>query len=246
MNYDLILLDADGTLFDFDTAAKAAFTGICRDFALVSRSSSGAPEGPDAEETLFARYLTINHELWAALERGEIDKESLKAERFRRLFAEVGVNTPTANPVAVGERYLELLAKGSQLLSGAEDFVGRLASSGAELAIVTNGVASVQHGRFDQSSLVKLIPHLFISEELGAEKPDPYFFSQVFKLLGRSKTEKKGVIVMGDSWNADILGALGFGLDALWFNPAKKPMPVEDTTALQASNYEEAWAILAK
>jgi 2-haloacid dehalogenase len=211
--YDLILLDADGTLFDFDAAAAAAFRATSTEAGIGTAA---------VEEGLFQRYLEINHALWAALERGEIDKESLKAERFRRLFAE---RTIAADAVAFSGRYLDHLAEGVQLLEGAEAFVRTLAGTGVDLAIVTNGISSVQRGRFFRSPLAALIPHFFISEELGAEKPAAEFFAEAFRRLDRPVTRKEGVIVMGDSWSADIAGALGFGLDALWFNPARKPRP---------------------
>jgi 2-haloacid dehalogenase len=214
MKYDLVLLDADGTLFDFDAAAASAFRVTCAEAGIVG------------DQTLFERYLEINHALWAALECGEIDKESLKAERFRRLFAERAI---VADAMAFSGRYLEHLAEGSQLLEGAETFVRTVERSGADLAIITNGISSVQRGRFFRSPLAALIPHLFISEELGAEKPATGFFSEAFRRLGRDEAEKAGVIVMGDSWSADIVGALGFGLDALWFNPAGKSRPEADT-----------------
>lgn len=211
--YDLVLLDADGTLFDFDTAAASAFRATCAEAGIDAAVVDGG---------LFERYLEINHALWAALERGEIDKESLKAERFRRLFSERDI---TAGPVAFSDRYLVHLAEGAQLLDGAESFVRSLAGAGMALAIVTNGIASVQRGRFFRSPLAALIPHLFISEELGAEKPAAEFFAEAFRRFGRDAAEKDGVIVIGDSWAADIVGALGFGLDALWFNPAGKERP---------------------
>ncbi len=216
MKYDLVLLDADGTLFDFDAAAAAAFRASCAEVGLdaEARGSGG--------ETFFARYLEINHDLWAALERGEIDKESLKAERFRRLFAEYSI---AVDPAAFSDRYLVHLAEGAQLFSGAEAFVRKVAEAGARLAIVTNGISEVQRGRFFRSPLASLIGDLFISEELGAEKPAAAFFSEAFRRLGRPESAKEGVIVVGDSWSADIAGALGFGLHALWFNPDGKPRP---------------------
>lgn len=217
MPYDLVLLDADGTLFDFDAASEAAFRAACADTGIA-----GAVPSVDS---LFARYREINHAIWAELERGEIDKETLKAERFRRLFAAVSVD---ADPGAFSSRFLGFLSEGAQLIPGAEDFVRSLASAGVRAAIVTNGISSVQRGRFARSPFVPLIPDLLISEELGAEKPAAAFFSEAFRRLGRPESEKAGVVVVGDSWSADVAGAIGFGLDAVWFNPAGKPVPRAD------------------
>lgn len=217
--YDLILLDADGTLFDFDAAAEAAFRGTAAEFSLAPHAAGG---GAASVDELFARYRVINHGIWAELERGEIDKESLKAERFRRLFAEFGIG---ADPAAFSARFLVLLSEGAQVLPGALDFVRALHAAGKHLSIVTNGISAVQRGRFARSPFGGLISDLFISEELGAEKPAPAFFAEAFRRLGRSESEKAGAVVVGDSWSADILGAVGFGLDAVWFNPAGKAAP---------------------
>lgn len=240
MAYELVLLDADGTLFDFDAAAASAFSVTCTEASVGATAVDGG---------LFERYLEINHVLWAALERGEIDKESLKAERFRRLFAERDI---AADPIAFSDRYLVHLAEGAQLLDGAESFVRTLARTGVKLAIVTNGISSVQRGRFFRSPLAALIPELLISEELGAEKPAPAFFSEAFRRLGRDEKEKGGVVVMGDSWSADIVGALGFGLDAIWFNPKRKSRPGigggsdhrGESELYEAADYAAALAIL--
>ncbi|OHE67096.1 MAG: noncanonical pyrimidine nucleotidase, YjjG family [Treponema sp. RIFOXYC1_FULL_61_9] len=230
MDYELVLLDADGTLFDFDAAAAAAFAAC--------GSESGIPDA----SLIFPRYLQINHGLWADLERGGIDKESLKSERFRRLFAEFSL---TVDAASFSVRYLQLLATQAPLLEGAEGFVRTLKESGVRLAVVTNGVASVQRGRFSRSPLGALIPELMISEELGAEKPSRAFFSEAFRCLGRPATDTEGVVVVGDSWSADIEGALGFGLDAIWFNPARKGRPDGARPEVaEAASYGEVLALL--
>lgn len=232
--YDLVLLDADGTLFDFGAASEAAFRGAAADFGLGSRGVS--------TDALFSRYRAINHGIWEELERGEIDKESLKAERFRRLFAEFSIG---ADPAAFSARFLVLLSEGAQIFPGAEAFVRALAAADKRLAIVTNGISAVQRGRFARSPLGALIPDLLISEELGAEKPAAAFFAEAFRRLGRAETEKAGVVVVGDSWSADIAGALGFGLDAVWFNPDGKSAPAALPPSVRvARGYAEALAIL--
>jgi 2-haloacid dehalogenase len=161
-SYDLVLLDADGTILDFEAASEAAFRGTA--------AEAGLEAGPAPTEALFARYRAINHGIWEELERGEIDKEALKTERFRRLFAEFGIG---ADPAAFSARFLDRLSEGSQLLPGAEDFVRSLTDAGKRLAIVTNGISAVQRGRFARSPFASLIPDLLISEELGAGSRTP-------------------------------------------------------------------------
>lgn len=224
--YDLVLLDADGTLLDFDAAQTEAF-GSALGEAVGRALGRVAGQGRDVDfDRVFRRYREINHGIWAELERGEIDKETLKVERFRRLFSEFSID---ASAAATSERYLALLSEGAQALAGAEDFVRSLLAAGLSLAIVTNGVSSVQRGRFSRSPLGALVPNLFISEELGAEKPDPAFFAEVFRRLHRPDSARSSVAVMGDSWSADVEGARRYGLDALWFNPGGAPRPDSGT-----------------
>ena len=161
--YDYILFDADHTLFDFDRAEREALHRVLR--------RRGYPL-----EAAEARYLALNRDLWARFDRGEIRREVLIVERFARLAREFG---RTDDPEELNLEYLTCLGEGAYLLPGAEALCRTLAES-CTLAIVTNGVALAQRGRFRRSPLRDIIPWLFISEEIGASKPDPAFFRAVF------------------------------------------------------------------
>lgn len=235
MKYDIVLLDADGTLFDFEAAAEAAFGATSAEFI----------PGLDAP-ALFSRYHEINDVIWAELERGEIGKEELKVERFRRLFADEAYvragGRPGVDPAAFSARYLDLLSRQAQLIPGAAEFVRRLAATGARLALATNGISAVQRGRHSRSPFAELIPELLISEELGAEKPSPDYFRAAFLRLGVEAGG--GIAFVGDSWNADVEGALGAGLDAVWFNPKGKTPPRSVESVVEATSYGEVLAAL--
>lgn len=242
MRYDLVLLDADGTLFDFDAASKAAFGASCRRLM---------PElGDEALDPLYAHYHHINAAIWLELERGEIDKDSLKVERFRRLIegpAEPREPLAKLDPAVFGRVYLEALAREAILLPGALAFVQSLAERGCRPAIATNGIASVQRGRFAASPLGTYVGELLISEELGAEKPSRAFFEAALERTAsghRAGLEKGRVAMIGDSWSADIEGALDFGIEAIWYNPARKTAPRPDAGAVDAGSYAEVLAAL--
>ncbi len=236
MKYDLVLLDADGTLFDFDAAEEAAFK--------ATSSSFYPSQAPDSLARLFVLYKDINRAIWAELERGEIEKDELKVERFRRLFsrAREALTDPSISealdPEAFARDYLSTLATQDQLLPGSESFVRALASMGARIAVASNGVGSVQRGRFALSPLGSSVGELLISEELGAEKPAVAFFEAAFEKLGRPLERKEGVLMVGDSWSADVMGALGFGLDAVWLNLKGATAPFSHERITVASSYE--------
>jgi 2-haloacid dehalogenase len=91
------------------------------------------------------------------------------------------------------------------------------------LCIITNGLKSVQKGRFDISPLKPLFSHVFISEELGYEKPSRAYFDTVAASLPDYDPER--TLVVGDSLTSDIKGGINAGLDTCWFNPEEKQAP---------------------
>lgn len=166
--YEVVLFDADHTLFDFDRAEREALRQTLEE--------AGLPADGETE----ARYLSINRALWNRLDRGEVRREWLVVERFAALLRALG---RTGDAAALNRAYLDHLGEGSYLLPGAQALCRALAPR-CTLAIVTNGVARAQRRRFEASPLNGLIPWLFISEELGASKPDSAFFAPVLRTLG--------------------------------------------------------------
>lgn len=203
--YDYVLFDADNTLFDFDAAERRALDQTLSHHGFL------------CDEATRSRYLTINRALWNAFERGEVEKRWLVVERFAALQRALG---GTRDPEELNAYYLARLAECAELLPGAEALCRALAPH-CVLAIVTNGVASTQRGRFFHSPLQHIIPHLFISDELGCQKPQKRFFDLVLAAL--SVSDSRRVIVVGDTLSADIQGAKNAELDCIWYNPKRLP-----------------------
>ena len=203
--YDVILFDADNTLFDFDRAEAEALRATLARYGLPVTARS------------VAAYLAINRELWARFDRGEVSREWLVVERFARLLRTLG---RPGDPAAMNRAYLTRLGEGAFLLPGAEALCRALAPR-CTLAIVTNGVALAQRARFEASPLRDVVPWLFISEEVGASKPDPAFFAPVLRALG--EPDRARVLMVGDNLLTDIRGGINAGLDTAWFNPNHLP-----------------------
>ena len=203
--YPFVLFDADNTLFDFDRAEDRALR--------LTLSAHGLP----ADDAVSARYHAINAQLWAMLDRGEATRTWLVVERFARLLAEL--NLP-GDPEALNRAYIGRLGEGADLLPGAEALCRKLAPL-CTLAIVTNGSARTQHSRLERSPLRDLIPHLFISQEVGFDKPDPRYFDAVCTALGIAA--RRQAVVVGDNLGSDILGGINAGIDTVWFNPGGLP-----------------------
>lgn len=220
--FDYVLLDADNTLFDFDRAEHEALKR-----AMTERGYDFTPENE-------ALYLSINRALWAAFDRGEAEQSWLVVERFRRLTARLG---GSHDPARFNTDYLTYLGQASFLLPGALELCRDLAGAGCVLAIATNGLARVQHPRMDSCPIAPYISHLFISEELGAPKPQPAFFAPALERLG--VTDKSRCVMVGDNLLSDVQGGLNAGLTAVWYNPRRSPNPTDIRPTFTVETYQE-------
>jgi 2-haloacid dehalogenase len=204
-----ILLDADGTVFDFDAAQAAALA--------ATLAAAGLP----ADGRLLAPYQRIGSELWGLYEAGAISSLELRERRFARLLGEAGLD---GDPAALSRDYLRRLSRRGELLPGALGAMHALRAAGCRLWLATNGLAEVQRPRFAASPVTPLTEGALISEELGVAKPQAGFFDAAFVAMGQPPRER--VLMVGDSWSADIAGGLNYGLDTAWIRPAgDEPRP---------------------
>ncbi len=203
--FDYLLMDADGTLFDFDRAEARALGQVLR--------WAGMEDG-NKTRTL---YSNINRALWDAFERGEVTKAQLQAQRFTQLLE--ALDLPGDGP-AMNERYLDFLAQGDDLIPGALE-VCQLLSERCRLALVTNGISRVQHGRLARSPLKPFFEHVFVSEDIGFQKPQPEYFNYVLRALGSPDPAR--CLVVGDSLSSDMAGGIAAGLPTCWYNPKGQP-----------------------
>lgn len=199
--YELILLDADGTLFDYDLAERHALTEAIKEFGIHVDL-----------ERMINDYRRINSQLWVDLEQGKISKEKLRTERFLLLFQAVGIDI---DPWEFSECYLKHLGHSCFLIDGAEE-ICKILSRRSKLYIVTNGIQEVQLTRLADSSIRDYIEGVVISEEVGVSKPDPSIFQCAFEKANHS--DKRSAIMVGDSLSADIMGGINFGIDTCWVN----------------------------
>lgn len=203
MRYPYLLFDADNTLFDFDRANRAAFEAAC------------ASVGLTYSDGLLRQYEVHNNACWTMFDRGEASKDFIVVERFRRLFAELGVD---ASPETANERHLSTLAACSFPAPYSVEVCARLSRT-HRLFLVTNAVASVQRGRLAKAEIRPYIEAAFISEEAGAQKPTTAYFDYVFAHI--DGIARDNCLVIGDSLSSDIQGANNYGLPCCWYNPKR-------------------------
>ncbi len=202
--YDLLLCDADDTLFDFGKAEENAFQEAC------------AHMGFAATPELHAAYSKINAALWKLLEQGGITQKVLRVRRFEQFLEAIGRNDLNAQEMATV--FADALGRQSVPIEGAIEAVARW-SKIVPVIIVTNGISKIQHGRMDGSEVRHYISGMVISEEVGAAKPDPKMLEIGMEMAGI--TDKRRVLVLGDSISSDMGAAANAGIDACWYNPKK-------------------------
>jgi 2-haloacid dehalogenase len=201
IRYPWLLLDADGTLFDYERAEAAALAQAFAD--------SGLPYTPRWLEV----YKELNQEMWLAFERGKVSVEELRIERFRRLSDALGLAIAAD---LFSERYLARLGERTDLIDGAEELLGRLHGQ-VHMVLITNGLQTVQRSRLAHSTLAPYLADIVISEEVGAAKPDPRIFDAAFEKMGRPARQE--VLIVGDSLTSDVQGGNRYGIDTCWYNP---------------------------
>ena len=196
-----VLFDLDDTLFDFHKAEKIALTKTLVHF------------GIDPTEETLALYSTINAAHWKRLELGEISREEVKVGRYRELFKTIGVE---CDPVKATAYYESMLAIGHYFMPGAPELLEELYRK-YRLYIVSNGTAKVQEGRIGSSGIAKYMDGIFISQILGANKPDKQFFDTCFAEIPDFSLSE--TVIIGDSLSSDIKGGINAGIPTVWFNP---------------------------
>lgn len=200
-NTKTILLDIDGTVMDFHAGQRKAF------FA------SAAETGEKADEDVYLTFDEVNKSYWKKFERGEIAKEVLIFERFRTLRELKGI---PKDEYVFEKVYQRLLGEQCIYIDGAEKGVGYL-SGKYKIYIVTNGVKHTQLNRIKKSGLSSFTDGVFISEEVGYQKPQKEFFDYVFAKTGE---DRKTSVIIGDSPSSDIQGGINAGIKTVRFNPS--------------------------
>lgn len=200
-----VFLDLDDTILDFARAEAAAL-----------RRALTEAEVP-ADDAVLARYHEINAAQWELLEEGRLTREQVLTGRFDILFKELGL---VRSAREICGRYEGYLAEGHWFVPGAEALLERLASR-YDLYLASNGTPEVQYKRLESAGIARYFRRIFISGEIGADKPSPVFFERCFAAI--PGFSKETAVMVGDSLTSDIRGGRAAGLRTCWFNPRGKP-----------------------
>ena len=207
MKFTTILWDVDGTLLDFRAAEKAAVQALFREFSLG-----------ECTDEMVRRYSQINEVFWQRLERNELTKPQILVGRFAQFFTEIGV--PASLAPAFNDRYQLALGDTIVFRDDSINIVRSLRGKVKQYA-VTNGTVAAQNKKLTHSGLKDLLDGAFLSEGVGAEKPNMGFFNAVFDVL--RPTDLSKILIVGDSLTSDIRGGNNAGIKTCWYNPDRLP-----------------------
>jgi len=234
--YKAVFIDWDDTIGDFVGAAKLALQEMYEKYNLNDYFAS--------LEEFVSLYKPHNLELWDKYGKDQLTKEYLSFDRFffplmhgSRVGERLKVKGERQEVAALAEQlsedFLNMTTARFSLLEGAEELVHYLAKK-YPLTVVTNGFVEVQYEKFDKSGLRDCSAHIVLSEEVGCQKPNPRIFEEALRMNG---LQAEDVVMIGDSWNSDIQGAINAGIDQIWIRKNKEQGTKSQDTTEQTATY---------
>lgn len=216
-----IFFDLDHTLWDFDANSEQAFEVIFQDMfpTLVVAD-------------FLAHYIPINQACWKLYQEDKITHETLRYQRLKQSFDALNLSVSDDQIDYISDAYINLLPEFNQLFAHTHETLSYLQQR-YDLHIITNGFAEVQFKKMTRSHLLPYFKTITNSEQAGAKKPNPIIFEHALKI---AKANKQQSIMVGDSLEADVLGALDFGMKAIFFNPNQAQIQIN---VLQINNLAE-------
>lgn len=224
--YEYLLFDIDNTLMDFTAGEKTALFQTMEELSV--------PIG----EADYLQYLAINKAAWTRFEAGELDSLAVQRVRFEDFATHLKLDA--ARGEGMNARYVENLGEQAILLPGAMEMLTRLQAR-YKLAVATNGLTLVQRARLKKSGLLPLLAGVFISQEMGVQKPHPAYFEAIFAAFADGAREK--YLMIGDSLPADITGGINAGIDTLWYHPAGT-VETDLSPTYTVASFDELMALL--
>ncbi|MEO8149700.1 MAG: YjjG family noncanonical pyrimidine nucleotidase [Bacteroidia bacterium] len=215
-SYKNIFFDLDHTLWDFEANSRESLNEIFETHGLINHVTS--------KELFIKEYQLINKQLWDLYHKNLVDRDTLRLTRFALTLEKFNVYDLQLS-IKLADDYVHVSPYKGKLFPNAHEVLGELKKK-YRLHIITNGFKEVQHIKIKSSDLEKYFDHIFISEEVGFNKPQPEMFKHAMRI---AKTNSSESIMVGDNYEVDILGAAGVGMATVFFNPEKIPNDYKTT-----------------
>ena len=226
MSYKILLFDLDDTLLDFSANETDSLNKLFQQY------------GYTLSDELLRVYNSVNKQLWADYENGNIVLDVVLNSRFSETMLRMG---KVVDGIEWENLYRELLGNGSQrLMEGALDVCQRLSLS-HRLFVITNGITQTQLKRLKKSGLFDFFEDIFDSQSIGFQKPSKQFFDYVMSHI--KDFNRKETLIIGDSLNTDIKGGLLSGIDTCWINRNSQKCSAEIQSTYTVTSLVETYDI---
>ncbi|SRR5579883_1440519 len=226
-----VLFDVDDTLFDHRYSSRSALA------ALQQKYPSHLSMVPLDE--IEAHNLRILNEIHIDVLAGSLSIDNARAKRFATLLGIYGMSLSPEESLTVGGWYRAQYEASWRATPGATMVLEALRNRGITVGVVTNNLVAEQTQKLEQCGLAPLVDSVTISEEAGCTKPDERIFQIA---LERVKSAPQQALMVGDSWNNDIIGARNAGIQAIWYNCYNEPSP--DVRVPQVTSLSELHAAI--
>ena len=200
MKIEHVFFDLDHTLWDFEKNSDLTFHKLFKDYSIDLEVSS-----------FLAVYKPINLKFWRLYREEKISKENLRYQRLKEAFAVASYDASDDLINVLAIKYIEIMPNFNHLFVGTFDILDYLKEK-YQLHIITNGFEEVQSRKMKSSNIDHYFNQVITSESVGVKKPNPRVFEYALNIANASKENS---IMIGDSIEADIEGALNFGLKAI-------------------------------
>ncbi|MCR5598487.1 MAG: YjjG family noncanonical pyrimidine nucleotidase [Lachnospiraceae bacterium] len=228
-----LLLDLDQTLLDFHASEYIALGKVLQE------------NGLSYSDEIYVLFKAYNKSLWGELEKGNITRTELFTLRFNYIFGKCEGDSTGIDPLKINSDFIRTMSENGVLLEGALEFLQRVKNEieNVRIYIITNGATINAKGRIASTGLDKYIDSLFVSEDMGVNKPSAEFFDMVLKKI---EEPKENCIIIGDSLSSDMLGAKNASMTSVWFRPEgdmEKEINAYDID-YTASSYDELFRVI--
>ncbi|WP_203641536.1 HAD family hydrolase [Levilactobacillus andaensis] len=222
------IFDLDDTLLDFTRGEIEGITAILKKY--------GAPDIRRGFDT----YVHFNRDIWQRIEQGA-PRQPLLNQRFALTFKALDI---AVDGVALEAEYNDMLNHNFYTLPGARDLLTQLKSAGVHLLVGTNGTKHTQLNRLDGSGIGAYFDAVYISQDVGFNKPDPRFFAPIF--AQHPDLTAANTLMVGDRLQSDVLGANNVQLPSIWYNPQHTANPVAYQPTFEAADFTTVARLILK
>jgi len=220
--YKNLFIDLDDTLWDIHRNSRECLLEIYNDY--------GYKEYYASFDDYYNVYMPGNIHLWGLYRKGEISKDELIVERFLAPVREFGIDDADYAK-KLSDDFLERTTYKTKLIDGSLELLEYLKPN-YNMHILSNGFREVQYKKIENSGLKPYFDKIILSDDAGINKPHIDFFNYALEKTNATRSE---TIMIGDSWDADILGAYNSNIHQLWFNPEElKPSGFEPTYSVKS------------